>query len=294
MTQSNKKTKTSSLAVPAHLTALLDPLGSLSSWTDMSAARNDLELLAHNAIGMRNHSLWWNYIYLHERYAERYAPDKRDILPGFPDMDTAVKVGAPDVYNWYYGHKQLPTVDRSNEGLVDLSLCLRAGFLSQEEACDVVKANLSIWRQSPPDVGREAAPPLWLIATWKETPAWGPLLDFFHNQPTFESAGIAALDRQVLDPMFLWQWSCLTQKDISFLPPEQATRSLDALRLSSMHESLRGRCEKHFLDYFPHCKPEADIAFALGGPLWVPPLDTLIGELAPDVFESAPEALHAK
>ena len=298
-----KKASKSIVPVPAsragYLDSLLDPLGSMAGWTSQKTAEADLELLAHNAIGMRNHSLWWNYIYLYEHYTQKYQPnsDRRNALPGFPDMDTAIKVGAPSVYNWYYKHQQLPTTPWEDVPFVDLSLVAHAGFLSKDESRDFLAKALATWNSNAsPDARRQTAAPFWLLASaWGNTPEWGSLLNMLHGPVAQgQPAGISVLDRKVADPTLLWQWQCLDQKDIGFLPEVEASKALDTLRLGSLSDTLRTRCETHFLSYFPQCKKQAEIAFALGAPLWVPPMDTLDGPLRGDVFEATPEALHPK
>lgn len=280
---------------PGYLRALLDPLGTMALWTSQEAAATELTMLAQNAIGMRNHSLWWNYIYLHERYVTMFVPSITDRLPGFPDMDTAVKVGAPSVYNWYYAHKELPMVPWSDSALVDLCLCRHAGFLTDKEVQVPLQDAVShLDTYFNFDARNQTAPPLWLLASaCSRTSEWGALMNACHNsvsngQPT----GISALDRLVVQPAVLWQWQCLQQKDISFLPQDLASQALDTLRMETLNETLRTQCEKHFLSYFPQCKPEADIAFELGGPLWIAPVDKLDGPLTAGMFDSSHEILH--
>ena len=276
-----------------YLQALLDPLGVMASWTSLDTAKTELELLAYNAVGMRNHSLWWNYIYLHARYVQQFSPEKCDILPGFPDMDTAIKVGAPSVYNWYYEHHQIATTPWADVPFVDLCLSRHSGFIDDLEARALLRDELVHWTSGiAPDAQCQTAPPFWLLASaWAQTPEWGSVLSALHS-PLFQGkpAGISALDRLVASPTALWQWQCIGLKDISFLPQDAAIKALDAL--GSLNEKMRAQCELHFLDYFPQCKPEADIAFALGAPLWVTPVDMLEGPLVADVFESSHEALH--
>lgn len=288
-----------SIARPAHLEALLNPLGSIVVWTTSVAARDALELLAHSALEQRNHSLWWNYIYLHDRYVQQFSPTDNERLPGFPDMDTSVKVGAPSVNNWYYLHKKIPVWPKSwsDVDFCDFSLGVRSGAVPIEDACDMLLARINTWSFGNfPDVRQKKSAPFWLLAeAWHATPVWSSLMralnDPFSNA---QSAGISSLDRQVVAPALIWQWNCLNQRDISFLPQEPASKSLDALRLGNIGDILRAQCESHFLTYFPQCKREAAIAFSLGAPLWIPVADTLSGELLGDVFEPSPEALHPK
>lgn len=287
--------KTSSTAQPGHLQALLDPLGSMASWTSLATARHELELLASNAIGMRNHSLWWNYIYLHEAYVEKYSPRKTDMLPGFPDMDTAIKVGAPSVYNWYYERHRIPTTPWADVPFVDLSLAKRAGFLADDQARSLLRASLAAWHKNPPpDARRQTAAPLWLLAqAWGTTPEWGALMNVMHGPGAHgQAAGVSILDRLVMDPSILWQWQCLSEKDIGFMGQPAASQALDTLRMGGISDTLRARSESHFLSYFPQCKPEAEIAFALGGPLWISPVEALDSPVLGDVFEAGPEALR--
>lgn len=276
----------------AQVQSLLSPLESLDQWSDKDAARHELQLLVGNAIGTRNTSLWWNYIYLHEEYVARFSPEKHDILPGFPDMDTSVKLGAPSVYNWYYFHHKIPTTPWPDVHFSDLSLCRRAGAVDAHTANAVASAILrsSGLPFSPQD---KSNPPVWLCETWARTPIWTELVNCIHNR-SLQAAGVGALDRLVCTPQFLWQWQCSQKKDIGFLPFEDAAKALDALRMKSLDDSLRMLCERHFLAYFPEYKARADIAFSLGGPLWVDPVESLGASLPSDVFESGPEALHPK
>ena len=292
----NQKSITAAaLTRPGYLQALLDPLGSMSAWTSLTAAKTELELLAHNAIGTRNHSLWWNYIYLHERYVDMFSPGKNDCLPGFPDMDTAIKVGAPSVYNWYYERHKIAPTPWADVPFVDLCLAQHAGFLVHLDARELLRNELAHWTVgTAPDTQLQTYPPFWLLASaWSHTPEWGALLGAL-NTPLLQgkSIGISTLDRLVVPPSALWQWQCVGLKDIGFLSQEAALKALDGLRMGSLSDNMRSRCESHFLSYFPQCKPEAEIAFALGAPLWVPPMDSFESPLITDMFEVSHEALH--
>ena len=276
----------------AQVQALLSPLACMERWTSKEAARDELELLAYNAIGERSQSLWWNYIYLHEEYVSRFSPEQRDMLPGFPDMDTAVKVSAPSVYNWYYFRHGLPTTPWTDLHFSDLTLCLRAGALSTQEA-----TNACLFMQGtnilPFSAHDRDTPPLWLCATWSKTSAWVPFLNYV-NECALPCAGAGVLDRHAMAPALLWQWQCTQRKDIGFLTADDAAQALDGLRMKSINDNLRTQCEDHFLSYFPEYKARAEIAFSLGGPLWVDTVESFGPSLSLDVFESGPEALHSK
>lgn len=277
-----------------YLEALLNPM-SKGTWSTLDEGKTALSELASLAIVNHNHSLWWNYIYLHEKYVEQFSPAKNDILPGFPDMDTAVKTKAPSVYNWYYGHRQLDFTPWDAVELVDLSLSVRAGFVDKSQACTHLDELLRHW--SPRDaspVDRRGAP-LWLLSSaWQDTPSWVKLLNVLHETPGAPNVGVGQIDRKTLPAETIWQWQCLAQKDISFLPADQAMKSLDILRLGGVSERTRSQCEEHFLEYFPQYKAQAEIAFSLGAPLWIPQIDALEGIMDSDVFEAGPEALHVK
>lgn len=279
--------------ISPHVHALLAPLECMERWSNKDAARHELLLLASNAIGTRNTSLWWNYIYLHEEYVKQFSPENRDVLPGFPDMDTAVKLGAPSVYNWYYFRHGLPTTPWPDVHFSDLSLCHRARALDVQTA---VQAGTSLLQQgghfsfSSLD---KSTPPVWLCETWTPTPIWTVLLDCMHER-NVQGSGVGTLDRLVCQPDFLWQWQCAQQKEIGFLPSETAARALDALRMKPIGDGLRVQCERHFLVYFPEYKARAEIAFSLGGPLCADMVESFGAGLSLDVFESGPEALHPK
>lgn len=279
---------------PTYLDAVRNPLG-LSNWATLEEAKTVLSALASHAVVNHNHSVWWNYIHLHNKYVEQFAPTKRDILPGFPDMDTAVKTKAPSVYNWYYAHKGLATTPWNEVPFVDLSLSMQSGFVDKNEANAILERMVQQWTPRTCDARLGTAPPLWLLASaWRESPHWVPLLNMLHGDRTSQPVGIGQLDRTVLPAETLWQWQCMAQKDISFLSVDQATRALDTLRLGGMDEYTRSQCEVHFLGYYPQCKTQAEIAFALGAPLWLPQIETLQGVVDPNLFEAGPEALHAK
>ena len=212
-------------------------------------------------------------------------------------MDTSVRVGAPSVYNWYYLHKKIPTTSWPDVDFCDFSLGVRSGAVPIEDACDMLLARINTWSFGNfPDVRQKKSAPFWLLAeAWHATPVWSSLMRAL-NEPfsNTQSSGISILDRQVVAPALIWQWNCLNRKDISFLPQETASKSLDILRLGDIGDVLRVQCESHFLSYFPQCKLDATIAFSLGAPLWLPVADTLGEEPLGNVFELSPEALHAK
>lgn len=283
---------------PEHLHALFNPLGLMDKWTSKKEARGAMEDLAYCAMGQRSHSLWWNYIYLHEQLVQTFELDKNERLPGFPDMDTAVKVGAPSVYNWYYCHKGIAPTTWSDVDFCDLSVSVQSGFVTRDAACEYLN-QMTVHFGTPAAQGRAA--PLWLLAdAWRPTASWGLVLEMVtraQRSSQVISAGISQLDRQLVDPVALWQWSCMAEQDIDWLPQEQAMQALDQLRFSGNGDTpqiYRRKCENHFLEHFPQCKPLADIAFSLGGPLWVAPLESLDGPSVGDLFTLNDEALHAK
>ena len=277
------------------LQALLDPLATINSWASLEIVKTELSSLANTAIGTHNHSLWWNYIYLHERYVATFSPVQKDRLPGFPDMDTAIKVGAPPVYNWYYMHHGQTTEPWNTVSFADLCASKSSGFLANIDARSLLRDELHNWTTGDaPDVQRLTAPPFWLIASaWSQSPEWGALLTALHA-PFLQGkfAGISLLDRKVACPVALWQWHCVAKKDISFLPQTTAIRALDALRQSSLNDQMRSVCESHFLNYFPQCKPDADIAFALGAPLCTEPIHLLERFSLKDALDSSTETLR--
>lgn len=268
----------------AQVQSLLAPLESLDRWLDKDAARHELQLLVCNAIGTRNTSLWWNYIYLHDEYVARFSPDKNDILPGFPDMDTALKLGAPAVYNWYYFHHKIPTTPWPDVHFSDLSLCYRAGALDAQTAFAACTGMLGQPNLFFSAMDKSTAP-VWLCETWMKTPIWPVLLNFTHGR-SLQLPGVGALDRLVCSPELLWQWQCIQKRDIGFVPSENAAKILDTLRMMPLDDGLRVQCEQHFLDYFPEYKARADIAFSLGGPLWVEKVEPFENGLTADVFEA--------
>lgn len=251
-----------------YVQALTKPLQGLDHLHDLSAGKQYLTQVADHAMSCKNTSLWWSYIFLYETYVRQCHPSKNDVLPGFPDMDTAVKFNCPSVYNWYYHHKKIPLVQWDNAFAHDISLAYRLGYLqtdiepnfSENEAFSQTLYSLNLYMES-----RQVSP-MWLTCTWSKHAYWPLILEAAASKNTpnglsiIEYASTTALER--------WQWSCASGiGDLKTLPPQQAALALDALRCAGIKDSFRESIEQRFLHAFPQFNETANIAFALGAPL---------------------------
>ena len=257
--------------------------------TDVDKWENELASMASMAMSQRDPSCWWLYVLLHTQYTSAY-PDAKP-LPGFPDMDTAVKTGCPSIYNWYYHYKKYPLVEIDQMTLTDhLALSFSNPSNCSYDTSWLTKRN---WLPDLFTLKGGTTLPFWLLKNLTDSDMWPVILEYTHEPYT--STTISAPNKiaiQILPAKMIWQYLILDKTLIvGTLKPtlttlEQCT-ALDELRFSHLSQNvhLMEYAKSNFKTLHPDMDTHINIAFDLDAPLAI----NLPDDIKPDPEIWSPE-----